>query len=131
MTRKVKIEFEDEEGTKYSLAVRGQLSKQKIMKAMDLFNLIGEDNELGNLAPDSNTLYGKLFLLIGDSFAMSDFSSTDIAQEYEEKFGQPIHLSTVATYLARLVEKGHLTRQRFGNSWVYHRKRPTHQLSSR
>jgi hypothetical protein len=132
LTRKVRIEFEDDEGTKYSLAVHGHLSRQKVMKAIDLFNIInnGEDT-IGTLAPDTNTLYGKLFGLIEQSFSAGDFSSTDISREYEEKFGEPVHLSTVATYLARLVDRGYLIRQRFSNSWVYHRKRLTHQLSSR
>jgi len=59
--------------------------------------------------------------LIEEGLSTAEFSSTDVAREFEERIGQPVRLSTVSTYLARLVEKGYLRRERFGNSWVYRR----------
>ena len=50
-----------------------------------------------------------------------EFSSADIARDYEELHGEPIGLSTVSTYLSRMAERGALKRQKFGNSWVYRR----------
>ncbi|MDE1853969.1 MAG: BlaI/MecI/CopY family transcriptional regulator [Thaumarchaeota archaeon] len=37
------------------------------------------------------------------------------------KYAQPVKLSTISTYLARLADKQYIKRERFGNSWVYRR----------
>jgi predicted transcriptional regulator len=44
-----------------------------------------------------------------------------VAREFEDKYGQPVKLSTISTYLARLADKQHIKREKFGNSWVYRR----------
>jgi len=44
-----------------------------------------------------------------------------VAREFEDKYGQPVKLSTISTYLARLADKQYIKRERFGNSWVYRR----------
>ncbi len=69
--------------------------------------------------PDDQTFFGKLQALINSEFAVNDFSSSDLAKAYEERFNQPVKLSTISTYLARLVDRRILKRQRFSNSWVY------------
>jgi predicted transcriptional regulator len=55
------------------------------------------------------------------TFAAGDFSSSDVARELEDKYNQPVKLSTISTYLARLADKHYIRRERFGNSWVYRR----------
>ena len=122
MRKRVKIELQDEEGTKYTLALEGKLSREKIMKVMDLMEMINVPGEEENEpAPSQGTFFGKLYGLIESSFPGGEFSSSDVAQEFEERYGLPVKLATVSTYLSRLVERNHLRREKFGNSWVYHR----------
>ena len=122
MRKRVKIELQDEEGTKYTLALEGKLSKEKVMKVMELMEMINvpvEDDHA--FTPSQDTFFGKLYNLIETSFPGSEFSSSDVAQEFEERYGLPVRLATVSTYLSRLADKNHLRRERFGNSWVYRR----------
>jgi hypothetical protein len=130
LKRKVKVEFQDEEGTKYTLALEGKPSKETIFKFVEFLQLMDAPIEEDyTREPDSKTLFGKLYALIEESFPAGDFSSSDLAKEYEEHFSEPLRLSTVATYLGRMTDKGYLKRQKFGNSWVYRRIHlPTKQV---
>ena len=122
MRKKIKIEVEDEEGTRYTLALEGRVSRDKILKAVDMLDVMDVPIDQGKERPiNDGTFYGKVTALIEAGFATAEFSSSDVAQELEERYNAPIRLSTVSTYLARLVEKGYLRRERFGNSWVYRR----------
>jgi len=122
LRKKIRIEVEDEEGTRYTLALEGRVSRDKILKAVDMLDVMDVHIDQGVEKPISDgTFYGKVMALIEAGFATAEFSSSDVAQELEERFNAPIRLSTVSTYLARLVEKGYLRRERFGNSWVYRR----------
>jgi len=121
LRKKVKVEITDEEGTTYSLALRGRFSHEKVMRVMELIDLLGETdhNTATALPPNESTTYGRILKLIQSSYGGKEFSSADIAREYEERHASPIPLSTVSTYLSRLADRGILKRQKFGNSWVY------------
>ena len=122
MRKRVKIELQDEEGTKYTLALEGKLSREKVMKVMDLMEMINVPVEDGHgSTPNQDTFFGKLYNLIETAFPGGEFSSSDVAQEFEERYGLPVRLATVSTYLSRLADRNHLRRERFGNSWVYRR----------
>jgi hypothetical protein len=121
LRKKVKVEVTDEEGTTYSLALQGKFSQDKLMRMMELIDFFGQGdrNTPHALLPDESTTYGKILKLIQSSYSMKEFSSADIARDYEERTGSPISLSTVSTYLSRQADRGILSRQKFGNSWVY------------
>ncbi|MDA4123543.1 MAG: BlaI/MecI/CopY family transcriptional regulator [Thaumarchaeota archaeon] len=119
MQKKVKIEFQDDSGARYSLAVEGRVSREKVLKIMDLMELVEGENGITEPPVDGSTVFGKLMNVINESFAGKEFSSADVARDYEEKEGAHIPLSTVSTYLSRLATRGTLKRQKFGNSWVY------------
>ena len=121
LRKKVKVEITDEEGTTYSLALQGKFSQDKLMRMMELVDFFGErdHNTPHARSPDESTTYGKILKLIQSSYSTKEFSSADIARDYEERVGSPIPLSTVSTYLSRQADRGILSRQKFGNSWVY------------
>jgi hypothetical protein len=119
LRRKVKVEFSDDSGTKYSLAVEGRLSREKVMKLMDLMDLVESSPEVMTPKADGSTTFGRVMKIVQESYLAKEFSSADIARDYEETHGEPIGLSTISTYLSRLTERGYLARQRFGASWVY------------
>jgi len=133
MRKRVKIELEDEEGTKYTLALEGKLSREKLMKAVDMLEVMDVPLDHGQpKPPNEGTFFGKVMILLETAFSTGDFSSADVAREFEEKYGQPVRLSTISTYLARLAERQYIKRERFGNSWVYRRAYlKTSQLAER
>jgi Penicillinase repressor len=121
MRKKIKIELEDDEGTRYTLALEGKVSREKLMKAVEMLDIMDVPLEHPVKKPDEGTSLGKMMVLLETTFAAGDFSSSDVAREMEERYNQPVKLSTVSTYLARLAEKEYIRRERFGNSWVYRR----------
>jgi len=121
LRKRIKIELEDEEGTKYTLALEGAVSRDKVMKAMDMLEIMDVPVEHSHRAPDQGTFFGKVQTLLETTFAAGEFSSSDVAREFEDKYSQPVKLSTISTYLARLADKEYIKRERFGNSWVYRR----------
>ena len=121
LRKRIKIELEDEEGTKFTLALEGVVSRDKLMKAMDMLEVMDVPIEHSRKVPDEGTFFGKVQTLLETTFAAGDFSSSDVAREFEDKYSQPVKLSTISTYLARLVDKQYVKRERFGNSWVYRR----------
>lgn len=120
LRKKVKVEITDEEGTTYSLALHGRFSREKVMRMMEIVDLLDQGSHgLPEASPDQSTTYGKILALIQKSYLAKEFSSADVARDYEDLHATPIPLSTVSTYLARLADRGILNRQKFGNSWVY------------
>lgn len=121
MRKRIRIELEDEEGTKYTLALEGKVSREKLMKAVDMLEVMDLPLEHSYRPPDEGTFLGRVVTLLETTFAAGDFSSSDVAREFEDKYNQPVKLSTISTYLSRLTEKQYIKRERFGNSWVYRR----------
>lgn len=122
MRKRIKIELEDEDGTKYTLSLEGKVSRDKLMKAAEMLEIMDVPLESGlKKEADENTFFGKVQTLIESEFSSGDFSSSDVATMFEEKYNEPVRLSTISTYLSRLAEKNYLRRERFGNSWAYRR----------
>jgi len=119
LRKRIKIELEDEEGTRYTLALDGKVSREKLMKAMDMLEVMDVPLEHSIRRPDEGTFFGRVQAVLETTFAAGDFSSSDVARELEDRYNQPVKLSTVSTYLARLADKQYIKRERFGNSWVY------------
>jgi hypothetical protein len=120
LRKRVKIEVTDEEGTRYSLALDGSFTQNKVMRMMELLDLMGQTtHEPPNIIADESTTYGRLLKLIETSYSAKEFSSADIARDYEDQHAVLVPLSTISTYLSRLADRGVLKRQKFGNSWVY------------
>lgn len=103
------------------MALEGKVSRDKLMKAVDMLEIMDVPMDHSYRVPDQGTFFGKVVTLLETEFAAGDFSSSDVARGFEEKYNQPVKLSTISTYLARLVEKQYIRRERFGNSWVYRR----------
>ena len=132
LRKRIKIEVEDEEGTRYTLALEGKVSRDKLLKAVDMLELMDIPIDHTYRPPNQETFLGKVMLLLETDFAAGDFSSSDVARGFEEKYNQPVKLSTISTYLTRLAEKEYIKRERFGNSWVYRRVYlKTNQLAER
>jgi len=124
--KKIKIQLEDADGGKYDLALEGNISKTKIIKfieVLDLLEVKGKDNFEDNSKireRDNLTSVGsKIWNLVERKFPYSTFTSSDILEIYEDEYQEPIQLSVVATYLSRYSERSKLSRNKRGKEWLY------------
>ena len=136
--KRIKIELEDAEGGKYNLSLEGNLSNDKIQKVLqlveslniskdDLDNNIQIPMEQNNslqkydlgLNQSNNSIGSKIWALIENNFAFSSFTSSNVAESYEESYGEQLQLSLISTYLSRYFEKQKLVRSKRGKEWIY------------
>lgn len=135
--KRIKIELEDAEGGKYNLSLEGNLSKDKIQKVLQLVETLNiskddldniklpmeQNNSLQkyDLGPNlsSNSIGSKIWSLIENNFAYSSFTSSNVAESYEESYGEQLQLSLISTYLSRYFEKQKLVRSKRGKEWIY------------
>jgi len=115
--RKMRIELFDGEGNRYTVSFEGQMTREKALRLMDLVELLGgmpsgEGNPEINpaVASQQHSKYGKVRIAIQKHFPIVWFSSREIQALYEQEFKEPISLSTIATYLARMAHKGILAK---------------------
>ena len=122
MQKRVKFEFTDDMGKKHIHIVEGAITREDVVKTMEALEMMDLDvGPSSRPTPNEGTFFGKGQTLLETTFAAGDFSSSDVAREFEEKYGTPVKLSTISTYLARLADRQFIKRERFGNSWVYRR----------
>ncbi len=118
--RRFKLEFYDNDGVRHSITVDGQVTREKVAKLLDLVEImsgtpIASPSAL-RLSPHK---FDRLASTIISQLKDGDFSSTDAKQAFESAFHEKIPLSTVATYLVRLVERGVLQRTETGQNVTY------------
>jgi hypothetical protein len=114
---KVKIEFADESGTKYSFNIEGS-SKENIAKLIDFANSVSAKQPEQPQEP-MDTNFARVFTLIQDRFRFGSFTSSDVLEAYQDEFKISTSLSVISTYLSRLASRNLLTRSRHGSGWIY------------
>lgn len=122
----MRIELFDGDGNKYTLSFEGEITREKALRLLDLVELLGGVQASGktieeNLLVSKNDFskYDKLRMVIQKNFPIVWFSSREIQLGYEQEFKEPITLSTVATYLSRMAEKGLLIKSGSSNRLKY------------
>ena len=121
-TRKVKVDFIDEQGAKHSITVEGDITREKIAKVLDYVELMGaapKTNKPFNEIQSPRNLFERIQGVIGSYFSDKMFVSKDVRELYREVYGEYISLSTISTYLSRLVDKGTLMRSGSSFEWKY------------
>ena len=112
----MRVELFDSEGNRYTIAFEGQVTRDKALRLLDLVELLGGMPSEGATSGAGNVLTGnlsrfeKVRLVIQKNFPLVWFSSKDVQSVYEQELKEPISLSTVSTYLARLTNRGLLLR---------------------
>ena len=119
--KRIRIEVEDDEGSKYNLSIDGNFSKDKLLKVFDLIDSLNIKNE--NITHNYNDYHKNLDLAsriwkIIENFLNDDFTSTDIFNHYCKYYGN-IQFSIISTYLARFFSKGKVNRTKHGKEWLY------------
>ncbi|MEM1551652.1 MAG: hypothetical protein QXH03_03165 [Candidatus Bathyarchaeia archaeon] len=122
--RKMRIEVFDSEGNKYSIAFEGQITRDKALRLLDLVELLGgvtssDTNPSVSAVNIEKSKYDKLLAVLQKNFPIVWFSSKEVQAAYEQEFKEPISLSTVATYLSRMANKGLLIKAGASNRLKY------------
>jgi hypothetical protein len=80
----------------------------------------GPTSGAGNVLTSNNmSRFEKVRLVLQKSFPLVWFSSKDVQTIYEQELKEPISLSTVSTYLARMTNRGLLLRAGESNNLKY------------
>ncbi len=118
-TSKVKIDFTDSTGAKYSFTIEGHPSKENLSKVMDFVETVSGDTGIPQEQAPIDTNFARVYGLIETKFKFGSFNSSDVLEAYEYEFELPTTLSTISTYLSRLAERSLLTRSKNGAGWIY------------
>lgn len=124
------MEFTDVENTKHILVLEGNVTKDKVKKILDYAELMGSSprNAKVGLGLRQNLITAVEHLVL-ENFKGKTFTSHDVRQVHFQIYGEKVRLSTIATYLARLTDKGLLKRDGPANHRCYSLAEATPQLT--
>lgn len=115
---KIKIEFSDGSGTKYSFNIQGS-SNNNIQKLLEFADSVSAKNNIPNDEQVVDTNFAKLYGLLESRFRFGSFTSNDVLKAYHQDFAQATTHSVISTYLSRMTRRGLLSRVRQGSGWLY------------
>jgi len=111
--KKMRVEVFDGGGNRYTITFEGNVTREKALRLLDLVELLGGMPSVNPNLPETTSAYSKfdkLRSILEKHFPIVWFSSRDAQLVYEQKFKEPISLSTVSTYLSRLADRGVLAK---------------------
>ena len=115
--KRIRINLEDQEGAKYKFDIEGNITKDKVLKLFELMDLMNIEDEQNT--PDLDSVGGKIWNIVENSFPAGRFTSSSVLEKYEDEYNEPIKLSVVSTYLARFSSRNRIQRTRIGREWSY------------
>ena len=114
--KRIRIDVQDKDGAKYDFKIEGNVTKEKVLKIFELMDLINIEEEQ---APNLDSVGGKIWNVIENSFPTGRFTSSEVLEKYEDEYNEPIKLSVISTYLARFASRNRIERTRAGREWSY------------
>ena len=119
--RVIKFEFEDEDGGKYLFRLEGEITREKVLKLLDIYELMNLKTNKAEKSSikEPNSLQDKILILIEKQLTFREFTSKELQELYEDEYNEPIKLSVVSTYLRRFTDNGILDRVKNGREWKY------------
>jgi hypothetical protein len=124
--RKIRVELSDNDGNRYTVAFEGQMTRDKVLRILDLVDLLGgtqnesiPQNNANKTVSNSFSRFEKVYMIIQKNFPIIWFTSKDTQTIYEQEQKESITLSTASTYLTRMTKKGLLMRTGTGNNVKY------------
>tara|TARA_B000000460_G_scaffold150180_1_gene105990 strand:- start:313 stop:699 length:387 start_codon:yes stop_codon:yes gene_type:complete len=115
--KRIRINLEDQEGAKYKFDIEGNVTKDKVLKLFELMDLMNIED--GQNTPNLDSVGGKIWNIVENSFPAGRFTSSSVLEKYEDEYNEPIKLSVVSTYLARFSSRNRIQRTRVGREWSY------------
>ncbi len=111
-SRRLKVEFYDPDGVRHSITMDGPVSREKVSRILDLVEVMSGTPRVNATALGLSTKkLDRLASSILSHLRDKQFTSSDAKKMFEKNFGEKIPLSTVSTYLSRLVDRGLLARE--------------------
>lgn len=123
--RKMRVELFDGDGNRYTIAFEGLVTREKAVRLLDLVELLGGmptgdgAGSRSGMIDKGVSKYERVRRTVEKSFPLAWLSSKELQDAYEQEFKEPIALSTVATYLARLTTRGILMKSGAVNNLRY------------
>ena len=114
--KRIRIDVQDKDGAKYDFKIEGNVTKEKVLKIFELMDLINIEEEQ---APNLDSVGGKIWNVVENSFPAGRFTSLEVLEKYEDEYNEPIKLSVISTYLARFASRNRIERTRAGREWSY------------
>ena len=115
--KRIRIDIEDADGANFNLNLTGNITREKVLKAFELLDLMNiEDIED---SPQLDSLGAKIWHIVDKFFPTGKFTSTEVLEKYEDEYNEPITLSKISVYLSRFSGKGKIERARTGREWTY------------
>jgi len=114
--KRIRIDVRDKDGAKYDFKIEGNITKEKALKIFELMDLINIEEEQ---TPNLDSIGGKIWNVVENSFPIGKFTSSEVLEKYEDEYNEPIKLSVVSTYLARFASRNKIERARTGREWSY------------
>lgn len=115
--KRIRIDLEDSEGAKYNFNLEGNITREKILKIFELMDLMNIEEEQNT--PNLESMGAKIWNIIDKFFPVGKFTSSEIQENYEDEYNEPIKLATISTYLSRFNTKGRIERAKNGREWTY------------
>lgn len=120
-TKKIRVEIFNN-GDRYTITFEGQVTRDKALRLLDLVELLGSTptvNPESTRSASEITKIEKVRLVTEKNFPVGWFSSKELQIAYEKQFNEPVHLSTVSTYLSRLADRGFFIKKGASNQLRY------------
>lgn len=119
--KRIKIDLEDDQGTKYNLNLEGNVTRDKVLKVFELMDLLNieDESEKEHSAKQIDSTGAKIWNIVEKYYPMGKFTSNNILEKYEDEYNEPIKLSIISTYLSRFSAKGKVNRSKHGREWAY------------
>lgn len=120
--KRIRIDFYDDAGCRHTISLEGPVTRDKIGRILDYAELMGglpSERSPGGSPRYAHTKLDRLRDLILHRLRDTTFSSDEVRSLYEEFYGEQIPLTTVATYLPRLVDRGLMRRSGSSGRWRY------------
>ena len=114
--KRIPIDVQDKDGAKYDFKIEGNVTKEKVLKIFELMDLINIEEDQ---APNLDSIGGKIWNIVENSFPVGKFTSSTVLEKYEDEYNEPIKLSVVSTYLSRFASRNKIERARIGREWSY------------
>jgi hypothetical protein len=115
--KRIRIDIEDAEGANFNLNLTGNITREKVLKAFELLDLMNiEDVED---SPQLDSLGAKIWHIVDKYFPTGKFTSSEVLEKYEDEYNEPITLSKISVYLSRFSGRGKIERARTGREWKY------------
>jgi hypothetical protein len=117
--KRIRIDIEDAEGANFNLNLTGNITREKVLKAFELLDLMDIENN-AETPPKLDSLGAKIWHIVDKFFPTGKFTSSEILEKYEDEYNEPVTLSKISVYLSRFSGRGKIERARTGGrEWTY------------